>query len=188
MRFFIIHFLSLIFSNAMPLNSPVCGAVALCVSCFCSGVLSLPSAAVSGAIAVLTGCVGLGVSPLPNHTHTVNIPSHNHSFSLSPHSHGFTIRGHSHDVTVPAHAHDITPGIYTFGNPQRFGLYVNGTKKADFEGRTAELDITKLLVGDNGMIPRGSWLSLEVRPNDLAYVSMDLIVQGFVQSRGDNTV
>lgn len=125
---------------------------------------------------------------LQDHAHTVNIPSHQHSFSLSPHSHSFTIRGHAHDVTVPAHAHEITPGIYTFGNSKRFGLYVNGTKKADFEGRTAELDITRLLVGDNGMIPRGSWLSLEVRPDDLAYVSLDLIVQGFVQSRGDNTV
>lgn len=38
------------------------------------------------------------------------------------------------------------------------------------------------------MIPRGSWLSLEVRPDDLAYISIDLIVQGFIQSRGDNTV
>ena len=125
---------------------------------------------------------------LPGHSHDVTIPSHSHSFTPPAHSHSFTIRGHSHDVTVPAHAHDITPGIYEFGNPQRFGVYVNGAKKADFEGRAAELDITKLLLGDNGMIPRGSWLSLEVRPDDLAYISMDLIIQGFVQSRGDNTV
>jgi hypothetical protein len=44
------------------------------------------------------------------------------------------------------------------------------------------------LVGSDNMIPRGSWLSLEVRPDDLAYISIDLIVQGFIQSRGDNTV
>lgn len=123
-----------------------------------------------------------------SHQHAVTIGNHTHSVSIPSHSHSFAIQGHSHNVTVPAHAHDITPGIYEFGNPQRFGVYVNGAKKADFEGRTAELDVTKLLLGENGMIPRGSWLSLEVRPDDLAYVSMDLIVQGFVQSRGDNRV
>lgn len=82
----------------------------------------------------------------------------------------------------------ITPGIYQYGNPQKFGLYINGIKKADFSGRTAELDITDLLTGSDNMIPRGSWLSLEVRPDDLAYISIDLIVQGFIQSRGDKTV
>ena len=107
---------------------------------------------------------------IPNHNHTVTIP------------------GHSHKVTVPAHAHSITPGIYQYGNPQTFGLYINGIKKADFSGRTAELDITDLLTGSDSMIPRGSWLSLEVRPDDLAYISIDLIVQGFIQSRGDKTV
>ena len=122
------------------------------------------------------------------HSHTVNIQPHQHSLTIHSHTHDFTIPGHIHQVEVPAHAHEITPGIYTYGNPQRFGLYVNGEKKADFEGRDAELDITSLLVGDDHMIPRGNWLSLEVRPNDLAYVSMDLIVQGFIQSRGDNTV
>jgi hypothetical protein len=65
---------------------------------------------------------------------------------------------------------------------------VNGTKKRSFEGSTAELDITSLLTGSDNMIPRGTWLSLEVRPDDLAYISIDLIVQGFIQSRGDNTV
>ena len=125
---------------------------------------------------------------LQDHYHAVTIPSHQHNVTIPSHNHSVNIPGHSHSVTVPAHAHEITPGIYTFGNPKRFGIYVNGAKKADFEGQTAELDITKLLVGDNGMIPRGSWLSLEVRPDDLAYVSLDLIVQGFVQSRGDNTV
>ena len=38
------------------------------------------------------------------------------------------------------------------------------------------------------MIPRGTWHSVEIRPDDLAYVSMDMYVQGFVQSRGDATV
>lgn len=123
------------------------------------------------------------------HQHNVTLFDHTHSVNISDHTHSFTIPGHAHDVEMPAHAHEITPGIYQYGNPKKFGLYVNGTKKADFEGRTAELDITDLLTdADNNMIPRGSWLSLEVRPDDLAYISIDLVVQGFVQSRGDKTV
>ena len=125
---------------------------------------------------------------IPEHTHRVSIPGHSHRADIPNHNHTVTIPGHSHKVTVPAHAHSITPGIYQYGNPQTFGLYINGIKKADFSGRTAELDITDLLTGSDNMIPRGSWLSLEVRPDDLAYISIDLIVQGFIQSRGDKTV
>lgn len=69
-----------------------------------------------------------------------------------------TIPGHSHKVTIPGHEHKITPGIFEYGNPQNFSLYVNGEKKADFAGRNAELDITAFLVGSDNMIPRGSWL------------------------------
>lgn len=122
------------------------------------------------------------------HQHKITLDNHTHSVAIQAHQHSFTIPGHSHSVSIPAHAHEITPGIYEFGNPTRFGLYVNGAKRADFEGQTAELDVTDLLVGGDRMIPRGNWMSIEVRPDDLAYVSMDLIVQGFVQSRGDNTV
>lgn len=125
---------------------------------------------------------------LQDHKHSVRIPDHQHSVSFPSHNHTVQISGHAHNVTVPAHAHDITPGIFEFGDPQRFGLYVNGEKKADFEGRTAELDITGFLAGEDKMIPRGRWLDLEVRPDSLAYVSIGLVVQGFIQSRGDNTV
>ena len=125
---------------------------------------------------------------IPGHRHDVSIPNHRHNVTIPDHRHTITIPGHSHKVTVPSHSHNITPGIYQYGNPQKFGLYINGTKKADFSGRTAELDITDLLTGSDNMIPRGSWLSLEVRPDDLAYISIDLIIQGFIQSRGDKTV
>lgn len=125
---------------------------------------------------------------LQDHKHSVRIPDHQHSVSFPSHNHTVQISGHAHNVTVPAHAHGITPGIFEFGDPQRFGLYVNGEKKADFGGREAELDITDFLTDSDNMIPRGSWLSLEVRPDDLAYISIALVVQGFIQSRGDKTV
>ena len=96
---------------------------------------------------------------------------------------------HSHNITIPAHEHDITPGIYFYGSPKQFDLYVNGKKKTTIVSTDTELDLTQYLVDANSkLIPRGSWLSIEVRPNDLAYVSIDMFVQGFVQSRGDATV
>ena len=125
---------------------------------------------------------------IPAHTHSVDIDDHTHGVTIPAHTHNITIPGHSHKVTVPAHQHKITPGIFEFGSPKNFSLYINGAKKADFSGTTAELDITAFLVDSDNMIPRGSWLSLEVRPDDLAYISIDLIIQGFIQSRGDNTV
>ena len=123
----------------------------------------------------------------PAHTHTIR--SHSHSVSIPSHSHNVTIPGHSHNITIPAHEHDITPGIYFYGSPKQFDLYVNGKKKATIVSTDTELDLTQYLVDTSSkLIPRGSWLSIEIRPNDLAYVSIDMFVQGFVQSRGDATV
>lgn len=123
----------------------------------------------------------------PAHTHTIS--SHSHSVSIPSHSHNVTIPGHSHNITIPAHEHDITPGIYFYGSPKQFDLYVNGKKKATIVSTDTELDLTQYLVDTSSkLIPRGSWLSIEIRPNDLAYVSIDMFVQGFVQSRGDATV
>ena len=122
------------------------------------------------------------------HQHRITLYDHTHRVDVPAHQHGFSISGHAHEVTVPGHAHDITPGIFEFGDPQGFALYVNGERRGEFQGRTAEVDLTAHLVGKDGRIPRGRWLDMEIRPNDLAYVSLDLIVQGCVQSRGDNTV
>lgn len=124
---------------------------------------------------------------IPGHTHNVN--AHSHSLRLQAHSHNVRIPGHIHSVTIPSHAHEITPGIFFSGCPTSFGLYVNGMRKANFAATDAEIDLTSYLVDSStNLIPRGSWLSVEVRPNDLAYVSIDMYVQGFVQSRGDQTV
>lgn len=125
---------------------------------------------------------------ISDHTHDFYIEPHAHDFDIPDHRHRFTIPGHDHDVVIPGHRHAITPGIYFFGNPQSFSLYVNGARKASFSAVEAELDLTPYLTRADKRIPRGSWLSIEVRPDDLAYVSLDLMVQGFVQSRGDYTV
>ena len=53
----------------------------------------------------------------------------------------------------------------------------------------AELDITEYLIDEErGTIPRGTWHDIEIVPDDLAYIMIDMYVQGFIQSRGDATV
>lgn len=121
-----------------------------------------------------------------SHTHSISIGSHSHSVSIGAHTHSVTIKAHTHSVSIPDHTHDITQGIFEFGNPSAASLYVNGERKAGI-GKDAELDITQYLVED-GVIPRGRWHKIELIPDDLAYITIDITVQGFVQSRGDNTV
>ncbi len=126
--------------------------------------------------------------PASTHAHEIFVDPHAHDVSIPNHTHDFTIPAHRHNVPIPAHAHDIIPGIYEFGNANSFSVYVKGQLKETFSGTDAEINLTNYLLGDDRRVPRGSWLSVEVRPNDLAYVSIDLIFQGFVQSRGDMTV
>lgn len=121
------------------------------------------------------------------HRHEIDLEDHYHSVSIPSHSHSVSIPGHTHKVTIPAHDHTITPGIYRFGSPNSLTLYINGEKRQTISGTSAEIDITDWLIKD-GKIPRGTWHEIEVRPNDLAYVMIDMYVQGFVQSRGDATV
>lgn len=121
-----------------------------------------------------------------SHTHTVKIPAHTHSLRIESHTHSVKIPAHTHSVTIHNHAHGITQGIFEFGSPSAASLYINGERKAGI-GKDAELDITQYLVVD-GTIPRGRWHSIELLPDDLAYITIDVMIQGFVQSRGNNTV
>lgn len=126
---------------------------------------------------------------IPSHRHGFDIPDHDHRVSIPSHTHNVDIPSHTHDVTIPSHNHEITPGIYRFGNPNRFSLYVDGTLRETFSSTGEEVDITGYLIDPRGgKISRGVWHSISVVPNDLAYVFLDMYIQGFVQSRGDNTV
>lgn len=126
---------------------------------------------------------------IPDHKHTVKVPSHSHDFTVPSHSHNVTIPSHSHSFTIPGHSHNIEAGIFRFGSPKSFRVLVNGEVKATFTGSSAEIDLTEYLIDeDSGKITRGSWQSLEILPDDLAYIKVSLMVQGFVQSRGDAVV
>ena len=68
--------------------------------------------------------------------------------------------------------------------PTQFDIYVGSTKKATVEATTYNGDITQWLLNDKNLIPRNTWINVEIRPNALAYVVSSVFVQGFVQSRG----
>lgn len=145
----------------------------------------------SGAFPAISTGVPSGWASAPeSHTHSVPTGAlkhshgmqHTHSVFVPAHSHGFTAPSHTHKFTVPAHTHTITAGIYKYGNPSAAVVKINGVEAAVI-GTIAEFDITEFLMSGE-RIPRGSWQRIEVVPNDLAYVTINMFFQGFVQSRG----
>lgn len=124
-----------------------------------------------------------------SHKHRVTFPDHTHEIEIPKHRHDFDIPEHNHSVTIPAHDHQVTPGIFFFGGARSFSVYVDDSLQGTYNSTGTEVDITKALIDpSSGIIRRGTWHKVEVRPNDLAYVYLDMFVQGFIQSRGDNTV
>ena len=118
------------------------------------------------------------------HTHSIYVGSHTHSIKVSSHTHHITVPAHKHQIKIDAHTHDITPGIYEFGRPTKFYIYVGGTLKATVNATSYNGDITAWLLNAQNQTPRNSWIDMEIRPDDLAYVQASVFVQGFVQSRG----
>ena len=124
---------------------------------------------------------------VPAHTHTVNtshshsIPAHSHTVNTS-HSHKIPAHSHTLDFT---HDHTVTPGIFTFGSPKSFSLYVEDEKVATFtDVSEAEVDLLAILTADGKQLKRGTWQSIEIRPDGLAHISCTMYTQGFIQSRG----
>ena len=122
--------------------------------------------------------------PCPSHTHSVTIPGQTLSVPCPSHNHQITIPGWSKTITIPPHSHGIAAGIYESGNPTAFDIYVGGVKKTTVSSTNFNDDITTWLLDNKNQIPRGRWIDVEIRPNDLAYVVCSVFVQGFVQSRG----
>jgi len=124
----------------------------------------------------------------PNHYHNVSVPDHTHTVSVDipAHTHSLTLSDHTHSLTIPAHIHQLEYGIFRQGYPESAKVLINGVEKFEME-RDGEFELTQYLLTGQGIVPRGSWISLGVLPNDYAYVTIDLSIQGFVQSRGGGT-
>lgn len=120
------------------------------------------------------------------HTHsvTINVTSNTSGQTGFAHSHTFNIGSHTHSVPIPEHTHNIETGIFEIGSSSSFDIYIGGTQKAHVDSTSYNDDITAWLAGSDGLIPRGQWIDMEIRPNNKAYVVASVFVQGFVQSRG----
>ena len=89
---------------------------------------------------------------------------------------------HTHRFEIPPHAHEIEPGIYFFGGASGFTIRANGVDLQTVNASDAEVELTDALVQD-GVIPRGTWHEIDIVPNGLSYVSIDMFVQGFIQKQ-----
>ena len=136
-----------------------------------------------------------------SHSHAFNIGAHQHSITIPSHQHQIILPGHTHDIKIASHTHEINPGIFESGKPTAFYVYVKGKKlvsltvesgnktySCDENGlwnyTSFDGDITTWLLNDKNLIPRDTWIDVEIVPNDNAYVVSSVFVQGFVQSRG----
>lgn len=122
-------------------------------------------------------------SHIMRHTHDFYAPAHTHQVSLPAHSHSVTIPEHTHKVDIPDHTHEIEQGIFEYGSPKSADIYIEGIKRLTIN-QNGEFDLTGYIVNSSGKIPRGQWIDVEVRPNDIAYIVIHIFVQGFIQSRG----
>lgn len=128
---------------------------------------------------------------IPEHSHEVEIEvdGHDHDVKIDGHDHEIDIT-HEHLVTLIDHEHEIKYGIHRdYSLNDWFKVYVNDKFKSWKNSKDFEFDITDDLCGKDKMISRGCWHSVKITPQQgLAYISIDLNIQGFVQSRGDKTV
>ena len=122
--------------------------------------------------------------PCPKHKHSITIPAQTLSVPCPRHKHSITIPGWSKTIEIAPHAHGIQAGIFESGNPTSFGIYVGGKLKTTINSTSYNDDISTWLLNSDNKIPRNTWIDVEFRPNDLAYVQCSVFVQGFVQSRG----
>ena len=120
--------------------------------------------------------------------HRFETDSHQHEVKFPRHSHSLDIPKHVHKIDMPDHVHKIEPGIFRFGYPRGFDIKVNGKWKKTVNDTGIEIDITDFLLDNKKKISRGTWHTVSIVPDDIAYISIDLTIQGFVQSRGDYTV
>lgn len=121
---------------------------------------------------------------IPGHSHSVNISSHTHSVSIGSHTHSVSIPSHKHRFKLPDHTHAIEYGIYKGSTAKQVTISVDGTNIAGAFTSINDLNlIPYLTTDDEGNIARG-WHTLQVTPDTLTRIEMDLVIQLFANSRG----
>lgn len=120
---------------------------------------------------------------IQNHTHSISIPSHTHSVKVPNHTHTVSIPAHSHNFSIPDHTHNIEYGIYKGTTASKGTLVVDGTTVGNYSSFD-NLDLIPYLNKDSdGIVVRG-WHTLQVTPDNLTRIELDLVIQLFANSRG----
>ena len=120
----------------------------------------------------------------PSHSHQVTIQAHNHSVTLPSHTHGFSVPAHQHSFAVPDHTHDIEYGIFRGTTAKALHITVDGKVAGDYGANILDLNLIELLSRDgSGNVNRG-WHTIQIKPDILTRVELDLIIQLFANSRG----
>lgn len=121
---------------------------------------------------------------IPAHSHSVQIGTHTHSVSIGSHSHSVTIPAHKHNFSIPDHTHAIEYGIYKGTTADSVSLVVDGTTLEQTFASIDDIDLIPYLnADDEGKITRG-WHTVQIVPNKLTRVELDLVIQLFANSRG----
>lgn len=130
---------------------------------------------------------------IPSHRHSVTIPAHSHSVSIGSHTHSVSIGSHTHTVSIPAHkhrfsipnhTHAIEYGIYKGTTANTVRLIVDGTTLSQVFTSIDDVNLIPYLNSDNeGKITRG-WHTVQIVPDRLTRVELDLVIQLFANSRG----
>ncbi len=132
-----------------------------------------------------------GISNLGNHTHSVQVPAHTHSFETPDHTHNVTIQPHTHNfeveipaINIPAHTHDIEFGIFELPEtPTSVTITVDGKSVPVTATSRENFDLIPYLTDANGMIPRGKWIEITIKPNRLGRITASLTSRLFIRSQ-----
>jgi phage minor structural protein len=110
---------------------------------------------------------------------------HSHSVSIPLHSHSVSIPSHTHDLTLPDHTHDVKHGIYRLATlPNSVTIKVDGAAIPGMNLNGQDIDIIPYLSKDSGgKVQRGTWHTVEVIPDNLARVTVNVVSRLFIQSR-----
>lgn len=125
-----------------------------------------------------------------NHSHTVSTPAHTHNVSITipSHTHNVSINvpAHTHQVsiTIPGHTHEIVYGIFEYERlPSKLTIKVDGKAIPINETSFERFDIVPYLNKDSdGKVTRGRH-TLEITPDDLVRLEIQVILRVFIQSQ-----
>lgn len=119
----------------------------------------------------------------PNHRHSLSGHVHNlgsHTHTLNNHTHSVSIAAHSHTVTLADHTHALVYGI--FEGTTATGAYVgiDGTDYWNIGANDAAFDVAPQFSKTNGKITRGSEHAIEIVPNAMTRIEVQIMVKGCI--------